>query len=283
VDRSISDPSLFVKTNVLGTQVLLDAALKFGVSRFHHVSTDEVFGALSLDTKDIFTESTAYAPRSPYAASKAGSDHLVRAYFTTYGLPVTITNCSNNYGGWQDPEKFIPRMITNLLDGQSIPVYGDGKYVRDWLYVTDHCRAIDLVLQNGTPGQTYLVGSTDPEHNNLEIAKLILRILNLSEDHITYVVDRAGHDRRYAVDSTYIQKTLGWKPSVSLEEGLRQTVQWYKANEAWWQPLTLIACTKGAGVGGLILQKEAILTGPPDRHDHAIIAIFLENMRIGKF
>lgn len=237
VDRSILKPAVFVQTNVLGTQVLLDAAIKHKVKKFHHVSTDEVFGALSLETKTKFNEQTSYAPHSPYSASKAASDHLVRAYFDTFGLPVTITNCSNNYGPYQDPEKMIPRFITNLLSGQKVPVYGDGKYTRDWLYVEDHCRAIEMVLLSGKVGETYCVGGQTRNTNNLEITKKVLKLLNKDESNIEYVKDRPGHDRKYAVDWTKIHKELGWQPKYDLDTWLAKTVEWYKDNKWWWQPL----------------------------------------------
>lgn len=235
VDRSILEPAAFVETNVIGTQVLLDAALKAGIKRFHHVSTDEVFGALDLDDTAKFTEATAYSPRSPYAASKAGSDHLVRAYATTYGLPISITNCSNNYGPFQFPEKFIPLAITNLLEGKRVPVYGDGLYVRDWLYVEDHCRAIDLVLQKGAIGATYCVGGIAEDVNNLSVIKKILMLLGKDESMIEFVKDRPGHDRRYAVDFGKISTELGWRPLHSFDEWLSRTVAWYKENSDWWK------------------------------------------------
>lgn len=237
VDRSILEPAAFVKTNVLGTQVLLDAATKHKIKRFHHVSTDEVFGALPLETKDKFNEETPYNPHSPYSASKAGSDHLVRAYFTTFGLPVTVTNCSNNFGPYQDPEKMIPRFITNLLTGYKVPVYGDGKYVRDWLYVEDHCRAIEMVLLKGKEGETYCVGGQEELTNNLELTKKILKILNKDTSWIEHVADRPGHDRKYAVDWSKIHRELGWQPLHNLDEWLEKTVAWYKENEPWWRPL----------------------------------------------
>ncbi len=237
VDRAISDPASFVRTNVLGTQVLLDAARKHGGKRFHHVSTDEVFGSLAPDDAP-FCETTPYDPRSPYSASKAGSDHLVRAYFHTYDLPVTISNCSNNYGPYHFPEKLIPLAITNLLEGKNIPVYGDGKQVRDWLHVEDHCRAIDLVLRKGRVGETYCVGGNG-ERENIWITKTLLDIMGLSEDRIGYVTDRLGHDRRYAIDYSKIKSELGWEPSVTLETGLRQTVEWYRTHEDWWKKLKL--------------------------------------------
>ncbi|NTW13929.1 MAG: dTDP-glucose 4,6-dehydratase [Candidatus Moranbacteria bacterium] len=233
VDRSIMDPAAFVRTNVLGTQVLLDAARRHGGRRFHHVSTDEVFGALGPDDAP-FSEVTPYDPRSPYSASKAGSDHLVRAYFHTYDLPVTISNCSNNYGPYHFPEKLIPLAITNLLEGQNVPVYGDGKQVRDWLHVEDHCRAIDLVLRKGRIGETYCVGGNG-ERENIAIVRTLLGILGLGEDTIEYVKDRPGHDRRYAIDFSKIKRELGWEPSVTLDEGLRRTVEWFRTHEAWWK------------------------------------------------
>jgi len=233
VDRSIMDPASFVRTNVLGTQVLLDAARRHGGKRFHHVSTDEVFGSLAPDDAP-FSETTPYDPRSPYSASKAGSDHLVRAYFHTYDLPVTITNCSNNYGPYHFPEKLIPLAITNLLEGKNIPVYGDGKQVRDWLHVEDHCRAIDLVLRKGRIGETYCVGGNG-ERENIWITRTLLDILGFGEDRIEFVKDRPGHDRRYAIDFSKIRGELGWEPSVTPEEGLRQTVAWFRGHEEWWQ------------------------------------------------
>jgi len=237
VDRSITGPQVFIKTNVIGTQVLMDAALKHGVKRFHHVSTDEVFGALKLGSDEKFKEDTIYDPGNPYSASKAASDHLVRAYYKTYGLPITITNCANNYGPFQDPEKFIARMITNLIDGKKLPIYGDGKYVRDWLHVTDHVRAIELVLKKGKVGETYLVGGLTEDVNNLEVAKMLLEIFGLSEKKLKFVKDRAGHDRRYAIDWGKIKKELGWKPKHNFEEWLEETVKWYKENEWWWRRL----------------------------------------------
>jgi len=237
VDRSILKPAIFIKTNVLGTQVLLDAALKNKLKRFHHISTDEVFGALSLETKNKFNEQTPYAPHSPYSASKAGSDHLVRSYFDTFNLPITITNCSNNYGPYQDPEKMIPRFITNLLSGQKVPVYGDGRYTRDWLHVEDHCQAIEAVLLNGKTGETYCVGGQTKETNNLELTKKIINLLGKDNSWIEYVTDRPGHDRKYAVDWTKINKELGWKPQHDLDTWLEKTIEWYKDNSWWWKPL----------------------------------------------
>lgn len=232
VDRSIMDPGAFVTTNVHGTYVLLEAARKYG-KRFHHVSTDEVFGALTPDAQP-FDEMTPYDPRSPYSASKAASDHLVRAYFHTYGLPVTISNCSNNYGPYHFPEKLIPLAITNILEGKTVPVYGDGLQVRDWLYVEDHCRAIDLIIHQGKLGETYCIGGNG-EKENIWIVKKLLELLGRDESMIEYVKDRAGHDRRYAINFDKIKNELGWEPSVTLEEGLAKTVTWFQENEAWWK------------------------------------------------
>lgn len=237
VDRSIKEPAAFVKTNVMGTQVLLDAALRHNVSRFHHVSTDEVFGALKLDSTEKFNESTPYDPHSPYSASKAGSDHLVRAYYDTYQLPITITNCANNYGPYHFPEKLIPLAITNILEGKKVPVYGDGLYVRDWLYVEDHCRAIDLVLTKGKVGETYCVGSMTQDVNNLEVVKKILSIMGKGEEEIEYVKDRPGHDRRYAIDWSKIHNELGWEPQNDFDAWLAKTIQWYRDNEKWWKDI----------------------------------------------
>jgi dTDP-glucose 4,6-dehydratase len=235
VDRSIRDPAPFVKTNVVGTQVLLDAALAAKVSRFHHVSTDEVFGSLSLEDPGKFSERTPYDPGSPYSASKAGSDHLVRAYYHTFGLPVTITNCSNNFGPYHFPEKFIPLAITNILEGKKVPVYGDGKYVRDWLYVEDHCRAIESVLLSGKVGETYCVGGLTKDISNLDVIKLILQKMGKDESSIEFVRDRPGHDRRYAIDWSKINRELGWKPQHEFEEWLTKTIEWYKTHQSWWK------------------------------------------------
>ena len=235
VDRSIQEPAAFVLTNVVGTQVLLESALKNNVKRFHHVSTDEVFGQLPLDSREKFNEKTPYNPRSPYSASKAGSDHLVRAYYHTFNLPITITNCSNNFGLYQFPEKFIPLAITNLIEGKKVPVYGDGLYVRDWLYVEDHCRAIERVLQDGKIGETYCVGGMTEDINNLGVVKKIVRILGKGEDMIDFVKDRPGHDRRYGVDFSKIKKELGWEPLHSFDEWLEKTIRWYQENTEWWK------------------------------------------------
>lgn len=237
VDRSILNPSDFVKTNVLGTQVLLESALKHQVPHFHHISTDEVFGSLPLKSTKKFSENSVYNPRSPYSASKAASDHLVRSYFYTYGLPATITNCSNNFGPFQDPEKFIPRIITNLILNKKAPIYGDGLYTRDWLYVDDHCRAIDLVIKHAKPGVTYCVGGQKKEFNNLEIAKKIIKLFNKSESELEFVSDRKGHDRRYAVNWSKINTDLNWSPQNDLDVWLEKTVQWYRDNQNWWVPL----------------------------------------------
>lgn len=235
VDRSILGPAVFVQTNVIGTQVLLDAAVASKVKRFHHVSTDEVYGQLALDTRDAFREDTPYQPRSPYSASKAAADHLVRAYAATYGLPVTISNCSNNYGPYQFPEKLIPLAITNLLEGKSVPIYGDGKYVRDWLYVEDHCRAIDLILSKGKPGETYCIGGLNDDINNLALIKKIIALLGADESKIEFVKDRPGHDRRYAIDWSKAKRELGYRPLHSLDEWLAKTVAWYQEHRDWWQ------------------------------------------------
>lgn len=235
VDRSIDKPSDFIMTNVVGTQVILDAALKNKITKFHHISTDEVYGQLDLKDLGKFNERTLYSPRSPYSASKAGSDHLVRAYHHTYNLPITISNCSNNFGPYQFPEKLIPLAITNLLEGKKVPVYGDGLYVRDWLYVEDHCRAIDLILKKGKAGETYCVGGLTEDINNLEVIKKILKILGKDEDQIEFVKDRLGHDRKYAIDWTKIKSELGWEPMHDFNEWLEKTIEWYKNNQEWWK------------------------------------------------
>lgn len=237
VDRSIKDPAAFLRTNVLGTQVLLDAALNNGSKRFHHISTDEVFGSLELDCKDKFNDKTNYAPRSPYAASKASSDHLVRAYHHTYNLPITITNCSNNFGPYQFPEKLIPLAITNLIDNKKVPVYGDGLNVRDWLYVEDHVRAVDLVIRNGKIGETYLIGGMETDIPNIDIVKRILKLMGKDENSMEFVKDRLGHDRKYSVDWSKIKNELGWEPAYDFDVWLEKTVNWYKENEAWWRKI----------------------------------------------
>lgn len=234
VDRSITGPAVFVKTNVVGTQVLLDAARENNI-RFHHVSTDEVFGALPLDQPEKkFNEETPYSPRSPYSASKAGSDHLVRAYGETYGLPITISNCTNNYGPYHFPEKVIPLFITNAMQNKPLPIYGAGKAVRDYLFVTDHCVAIDLILHKGKIGETYCLGG-DSEKNGLEVAEIILSHLSRPKSLMSFVEDRKGHDMRYAIDHTKITKELGWKPSVDFSEGIKKTIEWYQSNQEWWK------------------------------------------------
>ncbi|GIN69654.1 dTDP-glucose 4,6-dehydratase [Bacillus sp. J14TS2] len=232
VDRSITDPEVFIKTNVLGTQILLDASKHINVSKFLHVSTDEVYGELDFDPTVFFTEDTPIQPNSPYSASKASSDLLVRAYFETYGLPVNITRCSNNYGPYHFPEKLIPLTISRVLNDESVPVYGDGKNIRDWLHVYDHCSAIDLVLHEGGNGEVYNVGGHN-EKTNLEVVKTILSALDKSESLIKFVEDRLGHDKRYAIDPTKLEN-LGWKPTFNFETGIAQTIQWYLDNKEWW-------------------------------------------------
>lgn len=232
VDRSIEDPKIFIKSNILGTQVLLDAAKKYGIQKYLQISTDEVYGTLG--ETGYFTEETPLAPNSPYSASKAGADLMVRAYNETFDLPMNITRCSNNYGPYQFPEKLIPLMISNALENKFLPVYGDGLNVRDWLHVYDHCTAIDLVLHNGKDGEVYNIGGNN-EKKNIEIVKLILENLKKDESLIEYVTDRLGHDRRYAIDSTKIQKELGWKPKYTFETGISETIQWYLDNREWWE------------------------------------------------
>jgi dTDP-glucose 4,6-dehydratase len=252
VDRSIDGPAAFVQTNLVGTCSLLQASLAYWQSlpadrksrfRFHHISTDEVFGSLEAD--GFFTESTRYDPRSPYSASKAGSDHLVRAWFHTFGLPVLITNCSNNYGPRQFPEKLIPLMIIKCLAGESLPVYGKGENIRDWLHVDDHVTALRAVFERGAPGESYMVGGQS-ERTNLQVVQSICEILDdlvpkagdgSYKDQIQFVVDRPGHDFRYAIDWTKIERELGWRPQESFESGMRKTVRWYLDNRTWWEPL----------------------------------------------
>ncbi|MDP2749630.1 MAG: dTDP-glucose 4,6-dehydratase [Nanoarchaeota archaeon] len=234
VDRSILHAEDFVKTNVLGTFVILDAALRNGKKRVHHISTDEVFGSLGNYGK--FSEKTPYDPKSPYSSSKASSDHLARAYHHTHGLPVTISNCSNNYGPYQFPEKLIPLFVTNLIDGKKVPVYGKGNNVRDWIHVYDHNEAVDLILNEGKIGETYCIGGNS-EMSNMQITKTILKEMNFNEDMIEYVEDRKGHDFRYAIDFSKIKKELGWRPKHSFNRGIKETIQWYKENERWWRPL----------------------------------------------
>ena len=235
VDRSVEDPGLFIRTNVMGTQVMMDASRRFGVRRYHQVSTDEVYGDLPLDRPDLFfTEETHLHTSSPYSASKAGADLLVLAYARTYGLPVSITRCSNNYGPFHFPEKLIPLMITRALADESLPVYGTGENVRDWLYVEDHCAAIDLVMRRGREGEVYNVGGHN-ERTNLDVVKTVLHELGKPESLITFVRDRPGHDRRYAIDPTKIHRELGWLPRTPFDEGIRKTVRWYLDNRAWWE------------------------------------------------
>lgn len=234
VDRSITGPEIFVQTNVLGTQVLLETARRSKTKRFLHVSTDEVYG--SLGPTGLFSETTPLAPNSPYSASKAGSDLLVQAYHHTFGMDTVLTRCSNNYGPYQFPEKLIPLLIANLMDGEKIPIYGDGKNVRDWIHVEDHCSGILLVLEKGKAGGMYNLGGGN-ERENIVIAKQLLGLLGRDETFIRYVEDRLGHDRRYAIDATKVKAELGWKPKHDFESGLAATVAWYKANEKWWRPL----------------------------------------------
>lgn len=251
VDRSIDSPLDFIETNVNGTLNMLEASRTYwqkrgkpSIFKFHHISTDEVFGSLPSDPTILFTEDTAYDPRSPYSASKASSDHLVRAWHTTYGLPILLTNCSNNYGPFHFPEKLIPVVILNALFENSLPIYGDGKNVRDWLYVDDHASALLLVLAKGKVGRSYNIGG-DNELTNLELVKILCAILDRLRprvsgsysDLITFVADRPGHDIRYAIDSNRIRNELGWRPSVTLDKGLEKTVRWYLDNEDWWRPL----------------------------------------------
>ncbi len=236
VDRSILDPDIFIKTNILGTEELCRQAVKIKIKRFHHISTDEVFGALELTGNEKFNENTGYNPRSPYSVSKATSDFIVRMHFHTYGLPITITNTSNNFGPYQDPEKFLPRFITNAIDDKPLPLYGDGMSVRDWIHTQDHCSAIDLILKKGKVGETYLVGA-DSERHNIDVANLILKYLRKPQSLIKFVTDRKGHDRRYSIDGTKIRNELGWKPEHHFEYWLIDVIDWYKDNEWWWRPL----------------------------------------------
>jgi len=233
---AVMDPGLFARTNVLGTQLLLEAAHKVDVERFHHISTCEVYGDLSLDSPEAFTEESPYRPRTPYNASKAAADHYVRAYRETYGLATTITNCSNNYGPFQFPEKVIPLFVTNALDDRPLPMYASTQNKREWLHVRDHCRAIEFVLTKGEPGETYNVGS-GLEASIEEIADRVLELTRKPESLKTIVPDRPGHDRRYLLDSSKIGRELGWAPEIGFEDGLRETVEWYAANRAWWEPL----------------------------------------------
>ena len=235
VDRSIDNPSIFLQTNVIGTGVLMDACRKYGITRYHQVSTDEVYGDLPLDRTDLFfTETTPLHTSSPYSASKASADLLVQAYHRTFKLPVTISRCSNNYGPYHFPEKLIPLMIANALADKELPVYGKGENVRDWLYVEDHCSAIDLIIHKGRVGEVYNIGGHN-EKTNLEVVKIILKELGKSEDLIRYVTDRPGHDMRYAIDPTKIHNELGWLPETKFEDGIKKTIKWYLDNKEWWQ------------------------------------------------
>jgi len=235
VDRSIENPELFLKTNIMGTQILMDACRKYNVGRYHQVSTDEVYGDLPLDRPDLFfTEETPIHTSSPYSASKASADLLVLAYYRTFGLPVTISRCSNNYGPYHFPEKLIPLMISRALADQSLPVYGKGENVRDWLYVEDHCSAIDLIIRKGRIGEVYNIGGHN-ERTNMEVVKTILSVLNKPETLINHVTDRLGHDSRYAIDPTKITSELGWKPATYFDSGMKKTIQWYLDNRSWWE------------------------------------------------
>ncbi len=235
VDRSISDPSIFLQTNIIGTGVLLDACKEYGIKRYHQVSTDEVYGDLPIDRPDLFfTETTPLHTSSPYSASKASADLLVQAYNRTFKIPTTISRCSNNYGPYHFPEKLIPLMIANALNDKELPVYGKGDNVRDWLYVEDHCIAIDLIIRKGTVGEVYNIGGHN-ERTNLEVVKTVLKELKKGEELIRFVTDRAGHDRRYAIDPTKIKNELGWEPTTTFDEGIKKTIQWYLDNKSWWE------------------------------------------------
>lgn len=235
VDRSIDNPRIFLETNIIGTQVLMDACRKYGIKRYHQVSTDEVYGDLPLDRPDLFfTEETPIHTSSPYSASKASADLLVLAYYRTFKLPVTISRCSNNYGPYQFPEKLIPLMITRALADEPLPVYGKGENIRDWLYVEDHCSAIDLIIHKGREGEVYNIGGHN-ERTNLEVVKAILRVLNKPESLITFVKDRPGHDMRYAIDPSKIHRELGWLPATSFDDGIKKTIEWYLDNKSWWE------------------------------------------------
>lgn len=234
VDRSIENPEIFLNTNIIGTNILLDACKKYGIDRYHQVSTDEVYGDLPINRPDMFfTEETRINPSSPYSASKASADLLVMSYYRTFNMPVTISRCSNNYGPYHFPEKLIPLMIINALNDKELPVYGNGKNIRDWLYVEDHCSAIDMIIHNGTVGEIYNIGGHN-EKTNLDVVKTIIKELGKSDDLITYVKDRPGHDLRYAIDPTKINKELGWIPETKFEEGIKKTIQWYIDNKEWW-------------------------------------------------
>jgi len=237
VDRSIENPEIFLQTNIIGTSILLDACRKYGIERYHQVSTDEVYGDLPLDRPDFFfTEETPLHTSSPYSSSKAGADLLVQAYARTYGIPVSISRCSNNYGAFQFPEKLIPLMIIRALRGEKLPVYGDGLNVRDWLHVDDHCAAIDAIVRRGNAGEIYNVGGHN-ERSNIDVVRTILRLLGKGEELISYVEDRKGHDRRYAIDPAKIGRDLGWQPETSFEDGIRSTIRWYEEHQEWWEDI----------------------------------------------
>ena len=239
VDRSIENPEIFLQTNVIGTSVLMDACRQYGIKRYHQVSTDEVYGDLPLDRPDLFfTETTPIHTSSPYSASKAAADLLVQAYYRTYELPITISRCSNNYGPYHFPEKLIPLMIVNALNDKKLPVYGNGENVRDWLYVEDHCSAIDLIIRKGKVGEIYNIGGHN-EKTNFDVVKTIIRELGKSEDLIEFVVDRPGHDKRYAIDPTKIHKELGWFPMTKFNDGIKKTINWYLTHEYWWKEIML--------------------------------------------
>lgn len=237
VDRSIENPEIFLQTNIIGTSILLDACRKYGIERYHQVSTDEVYGDLPLDRPDLFfTEETPLHTSSPYSSSKAGADLLVQAYARTYGIPVSISRCSNNYGAFQFPEKLIPLMIIRALRGEKLPVYGDGLNVRDWLHVDDHCAAIDAIVRRGDAGEIYNVGGHN-ERSNIDVVRTILRLLGKGEELISYVEDRKGHDRRYAIDPAKIGRDLGWQPETPFEDGIRSTIRWYEEHQEWWEDI----------------------------------------------
>jgi dTDP-glucose 4,6-dehydratase len=237
VDRSIENPEIFLQTNIIGTSILLDACRKYGITRYHQVSTDEVYGDLPLDRPDLFfTEETPLHTSSPYSSSKAGADLLVQAYARTYGIPVSISRCSNNYGAFQFPEKLIPLMIIRALRGEKLPVYGDGLNVRDWLHVDDHCAAIDAIVRRGDAGEIYNVGGHN-ERSNIDVVRTILHLLGKGEELISYVEDRKGHDRRYAIDPAKIGRDLGWQPETSFEDGIRSTIRWYEEHQEWWEDI----------------------------------------------
>ena len=238
VDRSINSSQEFIKTNIFGTQILLEAARINGNIRFHHVSTDEVFGSLDLDSRSKFNEKTPYDPRSPYSASKAASDHLVKSYFHTYDLPITISNCSNNYGSYQYIEKLIPLFITNLTQGKKVGIYGDGSNIRDWIHVDDHNRGVEMIIKKGKIGETYCLGA-DKELSNLEITRVLLHEFNMGEEMIEFIKDRPGHDLRYAIDYSKAKNDLGWEPIIDFQKGIKATIIWYKNNQCWWKKVTV--------------------------------------------